>query len=236
MPEIGAPVDLAGALHIEATYRYVLEETEAPPILTALPAHREPGDSVALLVGPEGGWTDREREQIGVSKWRPVSLGSQILRAETAAIAALAIVNAAWGCMTKADLYHFISKRKLGVLGYLSSQGAPRSALVGIAVTPELEIVFDTVSSSRKYRRSVANPAASFVIGWEGEVTVQYRRTCLPAHRRGPGRYQQIYFTAWPDGPERLSWPGLVHFVVSPRWIRYSDYDRRPPLIEEFTF
>ena len=47
--------------------------------------------------------------------------------------------------MTKPDLYHFISKHKLGVLGYLSTQREPRSALVGIAVTPELEIVFDTM-------------------------------------------------------------------------------------------
>jgi 16S rRNA (uracil1498-N3)-methyltransferase len=101
LPEIGAPLDLAGALHSEAAYRYVLEETDAPPILTTLPAHREPGHSLALLVGPEGGWTDRERERIGVSPWRPVSLGSQILRAETAAIAALAIVNAAWDFESK---------------------------------------------------------------------------------------------------------------------------------------
>jgi hypothetical protein len=138
--------------------------------------------------------------------------------------------------MTKPDLVHFISKRKLGVLGYLSPQGVPRSALVGIAVTPELEIVFDTVSSSRKYGDLVANPAASFVIGWEGEVTVQYEGHVFLPTGADLARYQQIYFAAWPDGPERLSWPGLVHFVVSPRWIRYSDYDRRPPLIEEFTF
>jgi 16S rRNA (uracil1498-N3)-methyltransferase len=97
LPEICAPVDLAGALDIDAAYRYVLEEAEAPPILPGLPAHREPGDSIAVLVGPEGGWTDREREQIAYSPWRPVSLGPLILRAETAAIAALAIVNAAWG-------------------------------------------------------------------------------------------------------------------------------------------
>ncbi len=44
---------------------------------------------------------DREREQIAAAGWRPVSLGPQILRAETAAIAALAIVNAAWGERTK---------------------------------------------------------------------------------------------------------------------------------------
>jgi 16S rRNA (uracil1498-N3)-methyltransferase len=101
LPEIGAAVDLAEALGIEASLRYVLEEGEAPPLLSALPADRKPGESIALLVGPEGGWTDRERRQIAASRndnsfWRPVSLGNEILRSETAAIAALAILNAAW--------------------------------------------------------------------------------------------------------------------------------------------
>jgi 16S rRNA (uracil1498-N3)-methyltransferase len=102
LPEIAAPAGLTDALQLEAAHRYVLDETEAEasPMLAALPAHRQPGDRVALLVGPEGGWTDREREQIADSQWRPVSLGPQILRAETAAIAALAIVNAAWGAET----------------------------------------------------------------------------------------------------------------------------------------
>jgi 16S rRNA (uracil1498-N3)-methyltransferase len=68
-------------------------------MLPALPVDRQPGDSVALLVGPEGGWTDRERTQIAASNWRPVSLGPEILRAETAALAALAVVNAAWGAL-----------------------------------------------------------------------------------------------------------------------------------------
>ena len=138
--------------------------------------------------------------------------------------------------MTRTELYGFLSGHKLGVLGYLSEQGTPRSALVGIAVTPELEIIFDTVSSSRKYGDLLANPAASFVIGWEGEVTVQYEGQAFQPTGPDLARYQQMYFEAWPDGPERLSWPGIAYFVVSPRWIRYSDFDRRPPLIEEFTF
>jgi 16S rRNA (uracil1498-N3)-methyltransferase len=96
LAEIDAPVVLAEALNIQAGYRYALDEAEAPPLLRELPAQRLGGDSVALLVGPEGGWTDREREQIARAGWSGVSLGAQILRAETAAIAALAIVNAAW--------------------------------------------------------------------------------------------------------------------------------------------
>jgi 16S rRNA (uracil1498-N3)-methyltransferase len=96
LPEIEAPAELTGALEIQADHRYVLEEQEAPPMLPALPERRQLGESIALLVGPEGGWTDRERERIGRASWHAVSLGRQILRAETAAIAALAIINAAW--------------------------------------------------------------------------------------------------------------------------------------------
>lgn len=138
--------------------------------------------------------------------------------------------------MTNAELFHFMTAHKLGVLGYLSPQGAPRAALVGIGVTTELEVVFDTVSSSRKYGDLLAHPAASFVIGWEGEVTVQLEGRAFQPTGAELARYQQAYFAAWPDGPDRLNWPGIAYFVVRPKWIRYSDFDQRPPLIEEFMF
>jgi 16S rRNA (uracil1498-N3)-methyltransferase len=49
-----------------------------------------------LLTGPEGGWTDAERAAATAAGWAPVSLGPLILRAETAAIAAAAILTHAW--------------------------------------------------------------------------------------------------------------------------------------------
>ncbi len=138
--------------------------------------------------------------------------------------------------VTRAELHGFISRHKLGVLGYLSPQGAPRSALVGIGVTPELEIVFDTVSSSRKYADLLRNPAASFAIGWEGEVTVQYEGQAFQPTGAELARYQRVYFAAWPECRDHLSWPGIAYFVVRPQWIRLSDFDQRPPVIEEFAF
>jgi len=96
LPEIQAAVGLVEALEIESDYRYLLEEALAPAILTVLPQSRRAGDRVALLLGPEGGWTDRERALLTSAGWSPVSLGPQVLRAETAAIAGLAIINATW--------------------------------------------------------------------------------------------------------------------------------------------
>jgi hypothetical protein len=138
--------------------------------------------------------------------------------------------------MTKVDIYQFIVKQKLGVLGTLSSGGSPQSALVGIAVTPELEIIFDTVKSSRKFQNLTSNSGCSFVVGWTGEITVQYEGQALQPEGATLTHYQEVYFARWPECRSHLSWPGITYFVVRPRWIRYSDFDQNPPFIEEFTF
>jgi pyridoxamine 5'-phosphate oxidase-like protein len=137
--------------------------------------------------------------------------------------------------MTEMDLYSFMARSKLGVLGSLW-QSSPQSALVGIAVTPQLEIVFDTIESSRKYRNLRMAPACSFAIGWDGEQTVQLEGEAKQLASPELERYQEIYFKAWPDGRAHLSWPGIVYFIVRPRWIRFSDFDRTPASIQEFTF
>jgi len=138
--------------------------------------------------------------------------------------------------MTEADLYRFITQNKLAVLGYTGEASKSQSALVGIAVTPQLEIIFDTVKSSRKYKNLISRPACSFVIGWIGEQTIQYEGKAEELSGPTLERCQKIYFQTWPDGPTRLSWPGIGYLVVRPRWIRYSDFDQNPPLIREFTF
>jgi 16S rRNA (uracil1498-N3)-methyltransferase len=50
--------------------------------------------SVALAIGPEGGWTAQEMAMFSESGWKHVTLGPRILRAETAAIAGLAVCAA----------------------------------------------------------------------------------------------------------------------------------------------
>jgi 16S rRNA (uracil1498-N3)-methyltransferase len=96
LPRIEPTASLAEALRDQADYRYVLEEAGAPPILSVLPPVCRAEDRVALLIGPEGGWTDRERAEMAAVGWIAVSLGPAILRAETAAIAGLSIISAAW--------------------------------------------------------------------------------------------------------------------------------------------
>jgi pyridoxine/pyridoxamine 5'-phosphate oxidase len=136
--------------------------------------------------------------------------------------------------VTTAALYHFLRAHKLAVLATTAS-GSPQSALVGIAVTPNLEIVFDTLSNSRKYQNLRTNPACSLVIGWDHEQTLQYEGTAEQLQHPELPHYQAIYFAAHPDGRSRLSSSGISYFLIRPRWLRYSDYNQNPPLIEELS-
>jgi hypothetical protein len=137
--------------------------------------------------------------------------------------------------MTNADLFKFLRRHRYGVVSSVSTTGAPQSAVVGIGVSGDLEIVFDTLRSTRKYANLIANPAASVTL-WTGEATAQIEGVVTEPEGAERDRYREIYFETWPDGRDRLSWSGLTHIVVRPRWIRYSDFDQRPPQIEEFAF
>jgi hypothetical protein len=135
--------------------------------------------------------------------------------------------------MDRAGIYAFMAGYRYGVVSSIAANRVPQSALVGIAVTPELEIVFDTLNSTRKYKNLIKRPSCSFVVGWGGEKTVQYEGIATKPKGAELERCQEAYFAIWPDGLARMSWPGIAYFVVRPKWIRYSDYDQNPPLVEE---
>ena len=94
LPEISPAVPFAAALKEQAAHHYFLDEGEAPPLLREIPEEHQ--ETVAIITGPEGGWTDAEREAARSAGWTVASLGPTVLRAETAVCAALAVVQNAW--------------------------------------------------------------------------------------------------------------------------------------------
>jgi general stress protein 26 len=138
--------------------------------------------------------------------------------------------------MELSEIYSFVQTERLAVLSTCAVGGQPESALVGFAASPSLEIVFDTVKSSRKYPILKSNPRVALVIGCATEVTVQYEGTAEELDDAEDGKYLQIYYAVYPDGRARRSWPGIVYFVVRPKWVRYCDYNPGRRRIEEISF
>lgn len=99
VPDVHEPLKLAAMLDTWEQGRTLIfcdEDTDVANPLAALKAVRE--GPIGVLIGPEGGFADEEREIIrGKAFTRVISLGPRILRADTAAVAALAVVNAVLG-------------------------------------------------------------------------------------------------------------------------------------------
>ena len=101
VPSVDDPVTLKAALAmVDAETKLLLAETEQENSLVAMlsesASQRVGGSagSVSLAIGPEGGWTAEEMQAFSDAGWKHVTLGPRILRAETAAIAALSVCGA----------------------------------------------------------------------------------------------------------------------------------------------
>ena len=68
-----------------------------PGVTTTLASMEAPQTKVCLLIGPEGGFSQTEYEDAAISGFQAVSLGPRVLRTETAAVAAISVVQSLWG-------------------------------------------------------------------------------------------------------------------------------------------
>ena len=136
---------------------------------------------------------------------------------------------------SRATLYAFVKDRRHAVIATASNEGAPEAALINIAVTPDLEIVFETTSATRKYVNLMRNPRVCLVIGWDDDRTLQLDGLVDGPEGREYERLKAFYISAFPQRSSHEYWPGNDYYRVRVRWARLSNYNF-PRKVEEFTF
>lgn len=77
-------------------------------------------------------------------------------------------------------LLQYLRAHRLAVISSVAADGAPQAALVGIAITEALEIVFDAVTTSRKHANLLVDPRAAVTFTGPGEQTLQYEGRAHP--------------------------------------------------------
>lgn len=99
VPEIAAPCDTVAFFEAQssAPCRLILSERSDGQSLTTVALPSQPDESVVIAIGPEGGWTKEELGKAAACGFLPVTLGQRILRAETAALAALSVIQSRLG-------------------------------------------------------------------------------------------------------------------------------------------
>lgn len=138
--------------------------------------------------------------------------------------------------MSKDELLAFISRHELATISTVTENGKPEAAVLEFAETPDLELIFDTHSSSRKYVNLQSNPAVAFAIGWDENITVQYEGKAKELSGEELQEAKKVYFA---KNPKALKWgnnPGIAYFKVVPLWIRITDLKAHPWNISEFKF
>jgi 16S rRNA (uracil1498-N3)-methyltransferase len=94
LPQVAAPVTLTDYVkQRDGTTRLLLSPVSA----TCLADAPRPGEAMTVLVGPEGGLTEVEQAAALAAGFTPVRLGPRVLRTETAAIAAVALLQREYG-------------------------------------------------------------------------------------------------------------------------------------------
>lgn len=134
--------------------------------------------------------------------------------------------------MTRAELITFLREHPIAVEATVHADGAPQAAAVGLAVTDELELVFDTLTTSRKYPNLLRDPRCA-VTWWADTITVQLEGTADLPSGSELERLRAVYLAAFPDGLERMRDPAITYVRIRPTWIRVSDFATTPASIHE---
>ncbi len=127
--------------------------------------------------------------------------------------------------LSKDMIFAFLRRHQLGVVATASRDGEPEAALVNFAVTPELEIIFETTTATRKYPNLKYNPRAEMVVGWDHDQTLQCRGGVDEPEGRAGERIKAAFLTAFPKKVSHGVWPGNSYFRLTPEWVRFSDYN-----------
>jgi pyridoxine/pyridoxamine 5'-phosphate oxidase len=135
--------------------------------------------------------------------------------------------------MTLQQIFDIARSKRYLIVSTVNESGAPEAALMGFAWTEANEVVFDTLSTSRKAVNLIRNPATALVIGWEDGISLQIEGVARRPAGEDLANAKEAYFREWPDGRARENWPDIAYIVVQPKWIRYSNYSG-VPVIEEF--
>lgn len=133
---------------------------------------------------------------------------------------------------TRGLALNFIRKRNLTVVSTVDSQSKPESAVIEFAVTPDLELIFDTFSTSRKYKNIQKNRNVAFVF-WASDKTVQYAGVASELRGKEIERYKNIFFAQSPHSKKFEKLKVIRYFKVVPKWIRFADYSARPWKVSE---
>lgn len=136
----------------------------------------------------------------------------------------------------KKIILDFIKSEKFGVVATVNDKGNPQSATMSISQTDNLELIFQTPNNSRKYKNLKINPNVSITFGFSLKdfTTVQFEGIAKEVKEDKINDCRRIHVKKNPYSENYAYLPENKYFLVSPKWIRYWDFNKDEKI--EMTF
>jgi uncharacterized pyridoxamine 5'-phosphate oxidase family protein len=137
--------------------------------------------------------------------------------------------------LTKKRAYEFLKGCTFGAISTIGQNGSPEGALVNIAITEDLELVFQTIQTTRKCTNLRRDPRVA-IVTWKDNQTLQFEGVADEPDEYALKPLLDVYFESRPDALAHRGWPGLTYMRVRPHWIRLSRYAGASWSVDELKF
>src|SRR3989338_1815384 len=138
----------------------------------------------------------------------------------------------------KNKILNFLKTNNLMVLSTMNKNNTPQSALVAFAETENLELIFGTFATTRKYQNLKHNNHVSLVIGTDEttNLTLQYEGIASEVTGNEFEQCKNIQLKKNPTSKKYASHKDQRYFKITTCWIRYSDLSKNPEETLELQF
>ncbi len=132
-------------------------------------------------------------------------------------------------------VFEFLNQNEIGIISTIHAEKvAPESAVVGFGNTENLELIFGTSNTARKYANLQKNPCVSLVIGWSSTTgSLQYEGVARELDRDELGQYADLLMKKNKNHQQFIDQADQRYFLVKPTWLRFYDNAGVPPDIYE---
>jgi len=138
---------------------------------------------------------------------------------------------------TQAEVAAFLNTQPLGVLSTLNEAGAPSAALVGFSQNDSLELIIGTTDTSRKAKNMAHDGRVAFTASdADKKYTVQFEGIATMLAMDEFDKRAEAHFAKLPYSASLRHNPGQCYFLLTPKWVRFTDCSSYPWAVTELTF
>lgn len=128
------------------------------------------------------------------------------------------------------EIDELMNASKTCVMATITPEGKPEAATVGFSHNEKYELLVGTSNQSRKYQNLLANPEVAIVVGFEKPLTVQYEGTARQVPADELEKRMEKHFEKVPGAKFYAYADDQVWFVLTPKWMRFTDIDAEPTI------